>query len=335
MPSSIIHIYLAKCKALMLLDVVLKNSETIFKHSKRIKILLLFAMLYLLNLTKSKNDVHTHEALHAKMEQIDTLHVDSEVEFHREGENEVFTLNDMSPNMTILIYGKKADKRQFAHLMYSVQKAKVITKNIKVVLADRNPVNERVQYFCTIKLNFGNTCNTTIFPFNNQQPNSDLLFISTTYFPPKASYRPFFRNTCLNNVNNLEICITQSLDDNLKFLLFIRALQNLHSHSLGSYFYIPFADFNISALCFAPFIAANLIYCIFASFSQKKFASIAKLGLALSYLYSPLFLVFFVAQDCSTNACCMLFFVFVNFRFGFIYALLVFVKNFIVDVVLD
>lgn len=320
----------------MLLDVVLKNSDVVFRHSRKIRVVLLLVALYFLGFTSSKNTVHTHEALHTKMEQVDTMHTGGEVTFHCEGTTEVFALNNLSPNMTILICGRRADKRHFAHLMYSIQRAKVITKNVRVVLAnDGNSEHEHLQYFCTINMTFGTTSHTTTFPLNNQQPNSDLLFISSAYFAPRVSYKPFLKHAYLNNINNVEICITKSVEDNLRFLLFIRALQNLHSHSLGSYFYVPLAHTNVSAVCLVPFVAANLAYCVFTSFCDRKFANIAKLGLALTYLYSPLFLVFFVAQDCSTNACCILFFVFVNFRYGVLYTLLVFAKNFILDILLD
>lgn len=313
----------------MLLNALLTNTKAVRLQHRKVSAVMLFTAMYFLCIPKSKDKILTDEALHERMTQIDRVCLDEDACFFTEGESEVFFLNNLSPNSTILIYGRKADQKLFERLALSLQKTKVITKNVKIVLSENEKLPpQNLQYFCTIGLGFGDTCYTLVSPFRSWQPNSDLLFLSKEYFPAKMSYKlDFTYNHHNNNVNNLYISLSNSIQDTMKFMLFMRALQNLHSHSLGSYFYIPFRDFNISMVHLAPFVAVNIMHSVFSSLCHERQRFNAKLICALLYLYSPLFLFFFVFDSHAVNAACMFFFTFVNFRHGVLYVLLVFARN--------
>lgn len=312
----------------MLLNALLKNTKAVRQQHRKVSAVMLFTAMYFLCIPRSKDKILTDEALHERMTQVDRVCLDEGVCFFTEGEDEVFFLNNLSPNSTILIHGRKADQKLFERLALSLQRAKVITKNVKMVLSEneKQPPQD-LQYFCTIRLGFGDTCYTLVSPFRSWQPNSDLLFLSKEYFPARMSYKLDCTYSYHNNVNNLYISLTNSIQDTMKFMLFMRALQNLHSHSLGSYFYIPFRDFNISMVHLAPFVAVNIMHSAFSSLCHERQRFHTKLICALLYLHSPLLLFFFVFDSHAVNAACMFFFTFVNFRHGVLYVLLVFARN--------
>lgn len=314
----------------MLLNALLENANAVRLQHKKISAIMIFTAMYFLCIPKSKDKILTDEALHERMTQIDKVCLDKGVCFYTEGESEVFSLNNLSPNLTILIYGKKAEQKLFERLALSLQKAKVITKNVKIVLSDNEKQPpQNIQYFCTIRLGFNSTCYTLVSPFRSWQPNSDLFFLSKEYFPAKMSYKFDFTYNYPNNVNSLCISLTDSIQDTMKFMLFMRALHNLHSHSLGSYFYVPFRDYHVSMLHLTPFVAINIMHSAFSSLCHERQRFNVKLICALLYLFSPLFLFLFIFDNHAVNAACMFFFTFVNFRHGVLYVILVFAKNLI------
>lgn len=312
----------------MLLNVFLENSKTIKRQHKKVSATMLFTAMYFLCIPKSKDKILTDEALHERMTRIDGVYLGEGRCFSSDGESEVFSLNSLSPNSTVLIHGRKAEKKLFERLALSLQNAKVITKNVKIVLSENEKLPpQNTQYFCTIRLGFGCACYTLVSPFRSWQPNSDLLFLSKEYFPAKMSYKFDFTYNYPNNVNNLCISLSDSIQDTMKFMLFMRALQNLHSHALGSYFYIPFHDYNINMLHLAPFVGVNIVHSVFSSLCHERQRFNTKLIFSLLYLFSPLFLFLFVLDNHAINSACMFFFTFVNFRHGILYVLLVFARN--------
>lgn len=319
----------------MLLDILFKKSEVISKNNKKIKTLLLFIALYFFPFKRSKDILYTEEALCDKMNLLDDV-CSEDISFKDDHGENTFSLNNRSPNATILIHGKKSDMGLFRILISSIKKSRVVTKNLKVVLTDDGEYKaDNVQYFCIIKLSFSGCCCTKLFPFQSQQPNSDLLLISKKHFPAKTCYRPHLINRHPNNVNRLEISISTSKKDIADFLLFNRSLQNLHSYSLGTYFYVPFPTFSVNLISLLPFVGVNIFYSVFSSLHSRQIRFETQLIYALAYVYVPAFSVFFINRNHLTNACCILFFMFVNFKYGVLYTVLVFVKNVFYSVIKD
>ena len=312
----------------MLVGFLHRNIHAVLRNSGWIRMGLMLGSLHLLCLKVAKNEIHSHETLHKKLAVRGSLGVCEAATFASVGGCEVFQLNDLSPHETILLRGKRSCKTVASMLVSSLRKMDVVTKNFRVVLTDRDEADtESLQCFCTIRLEIGTRCHVKLFPLAVLQPNSDLLFLASAYLPTRICYgiRPL--GYCSNNVNNLHICTSASEHDISRLVRLLRMLQNLHSHSLGSYFYVPLGDKNISALSLAPFIGSVLAYSLFSAFCLEDFGFDPRLFLALAYLYTPFVLLFFVPCSHRLSACCIFFFSFVNFRYGFLYSLLVFARN--------
>ncbi|RVD91331.1 hypothetical protein TUBRATIS_22130 [Tubulinosema ratisbonensis] len=310
----------------MILLKILANLEFVNKHKRKIQFIILGCCFYFLKIEKCKNKVLTDESLFDKMKTKDKLVLGNSKNLTEYNEFKTFSLNNMSPNDTILILGKKEDEFYFEKLIHNIKNAKVCTKNIKILLGEVNHTSLKCLYFCILKINFSDFNCTLIDPLRNWQPNSDLLFLTYDYFPPKQSLNLHFMNEFPLNVNFIEINITPSTKDLRTFLLYLRALHNIHSHSLGNYYYIPFENYHLSLLSLVPFLGCNFIFMLFSGFKRNMNISL-KYFYPLIFYYFPFSFIFFITNDSIFNSYCSFIFVLFNFKIGLVYHFLIFLRN--------
>ncbi|KCZ82323.1 hypothetical protein H312_00346 [Anncaliia algerae PRA339] len=310
----------------MILNKILTHWDLIRKYKKIIQLIILLCCMYFFTFTKNTNKILTDESLCDKMISNIKLQMDNYSHFTIVNNVKTVVLNNKSDNDTILIIGNEKDEKLLNRLITNLKLSKVCTKNIKVILGEVELASLKSLYFCILKLTFGKNKCTIIKPLRNYQPNSDLMFISYHYFPPKTSMEYSFLNEYPLNVNYLEIVLSPSIEDSLTFLLFIRSLHNLHSHSLGNYYYVPFESFNISLISFVPFLACNYVYMIFTSLSESMNISFSYSFPFITYFSSVLFILF-ITDDILYNSFCLLLFLVIDFRIGVMYCYLIFFKN--------
>lgn len=310
----------------MILLKILENVNLINKHKRKIQFVLLCCCFYFLKINNSKNKVLSDESLFDKMKLKDKWLINGSSHFKIENGVKTFQLNEKSPNDTILIISKEKYEKIFDKLIHNIKSMQVCTKNIKIILEEIDCSSLKCLYFCVIKLDFTDSLSTTIEPMRNWQPNSDLMFISYAYFPPKQQLNFYFTNTFPLNVNFLEINLTQKTDHLRLFILFLRSLNNIHSHSLGNYYYIPFENYHFSLLTFVPFISLNFVYLIFSAFKRKMNIS-EKYFYPLIYYYFPYSFIFFITNDSLFNSYCSFIFILFNFKIGLLYHYILLLKN--------
>lgn len=127
---------------------------------------------------------------------------------------------------------------------------------------------DRKNHFAIINISYGHSSYILINNLQNIMPNSDLLFISMLYFPVKHRFSFLNHLRADSPTNTLNINIKADITDQSNMVILIRNICNLHSHALGSYYYVVFQHFNINLISAVPFI--------FLSIGQNAFMSILK-----------------------------------------------------------
>ncbi|TBU11616.1 hypothetical protein CWI38_1114p0020 [Hamiltosporidium tvaerminnensis] len=213
----------------------------------------------------------------------------------------------------------------YLKMVSSVRNMKCKVKNIKIILCSEI-LKKKGDSFLDINLCFGAETFVKIYPFLNFQCNSDILNMGKYFFESKVFYK--FENK-FNLSNKIDICLSEEMKSGKIFLCFLRALNNMHSHSLGSYFYIPFENYCVEMVSLFPFMVLNMVYCLVVYFfgKKKEFKFSYFHVLYIAYPFFPLICVFFLFSEIYLQGIMCVLFGVLNFSVGIIYNYVVFYKN--------
>lgn len=311
----------------MILDEIFKNKPFIEKNANKLKVLLLLATAFFIFPQFSTNKILTHEHLYKKG--YNPKHnLKKKPKFEEFKDFYMYQKTEKSPYETILMQGNADQISDFKKIVQFIDNTEILAKNIKIILYKRKiQKDHREQYFAIININFGNASFIKTFPFQNHQPNSDLFFIATCYFRQKPKYRQFFFKKMPNNINVINLNLRPSIKDSKKLYSFLLRISNLHSHSLGSYYYFPYYDNHISVSSVAPFLLLNVVYSCFTAIMNEDFSFELLYLTPAAFMVSPWSLFLFVLSGNVLTFICLVFFSVLNFRFGYIFALFVFIRN--------
>lgn len=104
---------------------------------------------------------------------------------------------------------------------------------------------EKLGYFAILDVEFSDKSYLEYNLLSNVQSNSDLFFIASKSFKIKAKFGIQYLFYCEFITNKLHLSIRKEIAEINKLVTLIRSLNNLHSHSLGTYYYLPFDNFHI------------------------------------------------------------------------------------------
>lgn len=300
----------------MILDRLLKHSEKLMRYRNVIKIGLVIAPFFLMDIRRTTSGVISTEPgyPYENSTKISNSLKSTELLFV----NNRFILNDLPPRATLRIQGNPHQKTQLYTLISTLQAMKI--RNINVIV-DLNPLDRRSVYLFEIDLSFGDETCLWICPLKNHQPNSDLLLVAKKFFTSKLKLS--LLDLLLSNSprNNLEICLRPTREDLKTFVNFIRIISFIRSHPYGTYFYIPLEEAYIEANTFLPAIIPILTYYILDGVSTSYPVCIFRVLFgSLLYFICPLSSLLFLRRN--EIQCFIVIFMALNFKVGLLYAAL-------------
>lgn len=288
----------------MLLNIILKNISIVKKHETLLKIFLLFLAGASLYPQLIDNKMMSKESLY------DCIELPKD--FLLEAPKEYVT---QTPNQTILIICDKNDAK-LDPLIEKILRLKIRTRSIQI--CDSN-INEN--YFCKIELRSAGNTATEIHPLKNLQPNSDLIYLACSIFGYKLSFS--FKDLFYQSFDNiLKVNIEPSEEGHRKILELLQLLMNIETHVYGLYYYIPLGNKIIRAEYCAIFMIIIIIY-TFADDSVKCNNHLLIL-LTICYILMPASILFQLKGNGITPK--IIIFGIFNFKFGFIYCVLYYIK---------
>ncbi|KAF7683203.1 hypothetical protein TCON_1584 [Astathelohania contejeani] len=335
---------------MMILKIFLKNYKYIIKYQKQLKMFILIISTFFIIPSKSPNNISTRESIHENLYPTENvsnediiLEENNEILYYKIGNQSMFktiaiviTIRDdfEIPITKKLISSLKNSKFKYRSIEFFIKKEKKTLKSLIPTLnfdyISRSKY-KRPGYFCTIELNFCSKSSTNIFPLRNHQPNSDLNFLSYNQFPPRTIFNlsEFFIQKKIGNINKINISLKPNDSDIKKFIFFIRILNNLSYHSLGTYYYSPFPNYHINMVSLIPFYI--LIFLIGAvdfavRFNQKSKIDIKLLSICL-YPICPFICIFYINEYGIRLCSIILFFVISNFKMGYLFCILIYIRT--------
>lgn len=333
---------------------MIQNQTLIIKNITLIKrTLLLLTLLSLYQIRPAINKVHTDQGLHEHIK-LDN-YIFNEPDNIKYIKNNTFTFKDSTPLNSILIKARVCNIKQILTIYTTLKKKSYFAKNIVIKITDteeflekysrffllrrnkylyniyckyfcsgKNDIKEE-QYFCVVDLKFGNQSNLMVEIFKNYRPNSDLLFIAEQFFSLKLKYNLEDLFVCSFIINEIKLCIKPDIKDLSKLMAFLQCVSNLHSHSLGIYYYLPFKDYHIKYIDFMPFIVLLFLYHILDSLGDSSrilgiFDADLWIALCLLFVKFPCSLFLILKYSGVSTPFLILFFSVVNPLVGFIFA---------------
>ncbi|EJW01971.1 hypothetical protein EDEG_00317 [Edhazardia aedis USNM 41457] len=186
------------------------------------------------------------------------------------------------------------------------------------------------RYFATINIKFGSNSSTIVKPLIKTQPNSDLLFICEHYFPCNINWFPrnFMPNMNDDFTVNLEVC--KNIHELRNLITLVRCISNIHSHSLGTYHYIPLANSFIDVLQIVPFIILMFIYSVIESCEHYNLFKTDIIFISILLYFMPCICLIapILCFKKRFNMSLIIGLISIkNFRIGFLVCLIYFFKN--------
>lgn len=313
-----------------IINKLLDNRDRILQNMNKIKkIIFILATFALFAIFPHKTKVYNKDSGYEYITDLDHVYYDLDAEklFTDVNGDLVFeSQNAKSPCETIVIYGEKNDLFFFVRLAASIKRMFCQRKNVIIILGDGYYKSTIYTYFCEIKLNYGDTTMVENNFFRHLSPNSDFFFITSYFFPSRIRFNLsdiLFHNFNNKSINKVNITIQKDMNSTKRFLTYLRALFNMDSHLFGTYFYFTYDKYFIQAEYFLPFIFFNALY----YFIDILYGLDFNMSLwPLIYLLSPVFSIFFLNEANIHLSACIFFFFIVNFKMGFLFALLTYFK---------
>ncbi|KAM0686502.1 hypothetical protein COBT_002275 [Conglomerata obtusa] len=353
----------------MLLENIIRQRKNILLYNTFIQRILVTISFYFLTLAKPKNNkILTDEGLHEFSICSKKIYIDYEDLKFFDWKNKQFKIGNHSPPKTILINGKLANfvqllvlystlkEAKFLHRCFiiKVHECKFFTKYEKL-FSDKNQLKlfnmlkewfyiqkepkkksilrtNKQNYFAIINVNFTKKSSLKINILKNHQPNSDLLFLAQHFFDSRIEYN--IKELFINNydINIINLNVQKNIEGYSKFVAYLRCVNNLHSYSLGNYYYIPFKTSNTSLLQVFPFIVTNFLfyflqYLLCDTNEDVEFLMVLIICLYFLCPVVGLAVIFIYPNQPMKKAFFCIFLSIVNFRIGLIYNMILSIQN--------
>lgn len=301
------------------------------------------------NIKPNKNQIFTKETLYERLE-VDELNCPEDEFFSKKNIYE----NTNSVSKTIAVYCKSKDKRQI-----EILKSSIDDYSTKIIM---DGDFEECGYFLEIFLDFDLKSSFNIDFFRCYQLNSDIFYIISDMFEPKIVFNfkelfinshaiilgkqilklileriktklNIFKNKKFNetiliyNPNKINLTLSYEREDLIKLVYFIKCINMMDSHSLGSYYYIPLKHANIPMISTFPFILLLIVYFIYESLFEFENTDHENIKYYILFIIFPFIIVFYLNSKNFKTLCSIIFFYSINFKIGLFYCILVYFRE--------
>lgn len=276
----------------MLIRNLLQSTHLLSTNLFKIKIILSTLTFFsLISITPSPNKIYTEQSPHDIIAFDNYIFIDNKNIHHLK--NNEFNLKNHTPHKSILIKSSIINLKQILTIITTLKSKQYFGKNIVIKIVDTKAfytshkklfdlkVNQKIKqtykalfiqntidpfnhndntYFCVIDLQFNTSNNIIIDLFKNYRPNSDLLFIAETFFPFKIVYNISYLVKTDFIINVIKLSLKKDIKSMSRFVALLRCISNLHGHSFGYYYYVPFMrGVHIRYVDLVPFIGMNVV----------------------------------------------------------------------------
>ncbi|KAM0681538.1 hypothetical protein GINT2_000051 [Glugoides intestinalis] len=217
---------------------------------------------------------------------------------------------DQPAHETILITCCGTDSFK-ENLSDAINRIAIRSKSIKISKTD---IKEN--FFAKICLQESNTNSFKIFPMRYYHPNSDLVFLTKSFFEASLHFelKDLFYQQFENRV---DLFISNDKDSIEKLCKLLRCILNMHSYYYGCYYYIPFKNFLVKAESFNISLISFLLYSTFIF--DTNFHLVIPVMIFGIYRVFPL-LGMLLANRKQLSLYIIVFFS-INFKFGIVFYL--------------
>lgn len=177
----------------------------------------------------------------------------------------------------VCIVGTEKEREILQILFNNLRRSKHRSRAYDMEVNSEGEIRDEKRYFLVIRLHRINNPGpdglffTNSF-FSGQNPNSDLVGMALAHCPAKTSFRvgDLFRAKYMENHNKLNFFIAKDSKAIGTLMSFLRCIHNLHSHSLGEYFYLPMGDSHVSLPSLIPFFLSSFLLFVFKAWTAGE-----------------------------------------------------------------